>query len=129
MKKIITLISSFIFITIIFSGCEDETSEGLVGTDEDLIGTWKTDAGSFTLGDTIRFNRDYSCDFFWSHTSHISANGTWDRTYKDKVGYVIVITLGEIETIFKYDFFDNYKTLRLKLEDSDEYLYYSKQPS
>jgi hypothetical protein len=93
------------------------------GNDQDFVGTWKTGGGSFTMGDSIRFNSDYTCDFFWSHNTNILSSGTWDRTYKNQVGYVVVITLNDIETTYKYDFFDSYKTLRLKLEDSDEYIY------
>jgi len=127
MKKMFILIF-LLFISVLFlSGCEDENRDGLVGTDEDLFGTWKTGGGSFKMGDTIRFNPDSTCDFFWSGSTFISANGTWDRIYKNQVGYVIIFTLGEIETTYIYDFFDSYKTLRLKLEDSNEYIYYSKQ--
>lgn len=127
MKKILSLII-ILFLSVTFlCGCEDENRDGLVGTDVDLIGTWQTGGGSFKIGDSIRFNPDYTCDFFWSHSSYIRANGTWDRTYKNQVGYVIVITIGEIETTYIYDFFDSYKTLRLKLPDIDDYIYYSKK--
>ena len=108
-------------------GCEDENRGGLHGNDEDLFGTWKTEAGSFTMGDTIRFNNDYTCDFFWSGGDIILFNGTWDRTFKNNLGFCIVINMNNQEWTYKYDFFDSYKTLRLKLENGDEYTYYYKQ--
>ena len=77
--------------------------------------------------DSIRFNQDYTCDFFWSHSSTILLNGTWDKTFITDLWYSIVITIGTQEFTYKYDFFDSYKTLRLQLEDSTRYIYYSKQ--
>ena len=125
LQKIIGLI--VLLIAVILCGCNNQRNGGLHGNDQDFIGTWKTGGGSFAMGDSIRFNSDYTCDFFWSHNNNILLNGTWDRTYKNQVGYVVVISLGDIETTYKYDFFDSYKTLRLKLQDSDDYIYYGKQ--
>ena len=88
-----------LLIAVILCGCNNQSNGGLHGNDQDFIGTWKTGGGSFAMGDSIRFNSDYTCDFFWSHNSNILLNGTWDRTYKNQVGYVVVISLGDIETI------------------------------
>lgn len=78
------------------------------------------------MGDSMRLNPDFNCDFFWSASTYVSANGTWDRTFKNNE-YVKIINIGEVETTYIYDFFDNYKTVRLNLEDSNEFIYYSKQ--
>ena len=115
-----------LFITLLLSGCEDENRVGLHGNDDDFIGTWKTEAGSFTMGDSIRFNENYGCDFFWSGGTTIFS-GTWNRTYRSQLGYCIVINMSNQEWTYKYDFFDNYRKLRFKLEDSSEYIYYIKQ--
>jgi hypothetical protein len=127
MKKIIPFIFGLFFITMLLCGCDDGDREGLHGNDNDFIGTWKTGAGSFSMGDSIRFNPDYTCDFFWSHSSYTLFNGTWDRTFINNLGYCVVITMGEQDWTYIYDFFDGYKTLRLQPENSTEYIQYSKQ--
>ena len=63
------------------AGCDDNRGFGLTGEDSDFFGTWKTNSGSgsFTLGDSIRFNNDYTCDYFWSGSHQIAASVTWVR--------------------------------------------------
>lgn len=74
MKKILPLNFSLLFVILLLSGCEDENWGGLHDNDSDFIGTWKTEVGSFTMGDSIRFNKDYTCDFFWSDGNTILFN-------------------------------------------------------
>ena len=130
MKKILIIIVIIVLITVFLSGCgEDENKRGgLVGEDSDFYGIWSAGAGSFTMGDSIRFLEDGTCDFFWSNGNNILFTGTWDRTINSTSGaYIIVITISEKVTIYCYDFYDNYKTLRLREENSTEYVYYYKQ--
>ena len=35
--------------------------------------------------------------------------------------------MGEKETVYYYDFFNTYTTLRLREENSNDYIYYNKQ--
>ena len=122
-----TLIVIVILIAVFLCGCNEELDQGLVGSDSDLYGTWKAKAGSFTAGDSIRFNPDETCDLFWSHSGIVLFNGTWDKTINSTTGaYILVITLGDKATTYYYSFFDDYKTLRLR-ELSGTDIYYYKQ--
>jgi len=130
MKKINILITLLIILVTLFCGCnDDENRDGLVGDKSDFIGTWVTEGeeGAFSLGNSIRFNNDDTCEFFWEHSSIIRANGSWQITINTEGDYILIIKIGEIETSYAYDFFYNYKTLRLKEENSNEYVYYNKR--
>jgi len=50
-KKITPLILILLFITLLLSGCENENKGGFYENDDDFIGTWKTESGSFSMGD------------------------------------------------------------------------------
>jgi len=131
MKKMIIFIVSALFLMISFlTGCDEDRGTGLTGEDSDFFGTWKTTsgAGSFTIGNSIRFNSDYTCDFFWSESHQITASGKWLRhNMYNNTQSAIVITLGEKENFYYYGFFDNYHTLVLREEGFDDELYYRKQ--
>ena len=123
-----------VFVIVLFlsvtwlSGCGEEDRGGLVGHDSDFYGNWSAEAGSFTAGDSIRFLEDGTCEFFWSHSSYVLFNGTWDRTINSTNGeYILVITVGDKVTTYYYNFFDSYTTLRLKEENITNYVYYNKQ--
>jgi hypothetical protein len=115
MKKIVVFILIlFILMVSFLTGCDDDRGTGMIGHDSDFFGTWKTSSGSgsFTLGNSIRFNNDYTCDFFWSGSTHTTASGTWVRhNMYNNTQSAIVITIGEKETVYYYGFFDNYHTL------------------
>ena len=108
MKKIVVFIVIFLFLMISFlMGCNVNRGSVLTGDDSNFIGTWKTNSGSgsFTLGDSIRFNSDFTCDFFWSGSTHISASGTWVRhDMYNNTQSAILITLGEKQTVYYYGF-------------------------
>jgi len=125
-KKMMIVISVLLFLTMILCGCEEDEEE-LNGDDSNFIGTWKTDAESFTMGDSIRFNEDYSCDFFWDGGYSILFSGKWNRTFISGHGHCIVINMSSQQWTYEYNFFDSYKTLRLKMQDSDTYISYRKQ--
>ena len=128
MKKIISISVIIILIFVFLCGCDEDSNQGLVGSESDLIGTWKTESGSFAAGDSIRFNEDKTCDFFWSPGGSILFSGTWEKTINVTNGaYILIITTGEKVTTYYYSFFDSYKTLRLREESGGSYIYYSKQ--
>ena len=124
------LTTIFIQLSVFFVGCngDEDSRQGLVGNDSDFYGTWSTGAGSFTGGDSIKFLADGSCDFFWSHSSNVLFNGTWDRTINSTNGeYILVITVGEKATTYYYNFFNKYTTLRLREESSTDYIFLRKE--
>jgi hypothetical protein len=78
MKKIVVFIFILFFLIISFlAGCNGIRGSGLSGKYSDFFGTWNTNTGSesFTLGASIRFNNDYTCDYFWSGSHQIAASG------------------------------------------------------
>jgi len=122
------LTTILIIITVFLCGCDEGSNQGMIGDESDLHGTWKADAGSFSGGDSIRFNPDKTCNFFWSHSSNILFSGTWQKTINSTTGaYILVITIGNKVTTYYYSFFNDYKTLRLKEESGTSYIYYYKQ--
>ena len=129
--KIIALVFSLLLLVLFFSGCgEDEHPSGLIGVESDFYGTWvKSDnSGGFGIGDTYEFKDDKSCEIYWSHGGTIHHYGTWDRNVSENgFNYILVISLGEKDTIYSYDFFDGYTTLRLREQNSDSYVYFYKQ--
>ena len=111
-------------------GCNGDRGTGMIGNDSDLFGVWKQreGSGSFTLGDSIRFNNDYTCDFFWSGSTHITASGNWVRYNSyNNTQQAIVIIIGEKETVYYYGFSDSYKTIYLIEEGQSDRIYYRKQ--
>jgi len=129
--KIISMIISSLVLVVVLCGCNgDEHPSGLIGEESDFYGIWveKDNAGGFGIGDTYELKSDKSCEIYWSHGGAIHHYGTWDRIRHDnRFDYLFVITLGEKDTVYYYDFFDTYTTLRLREENSDTYLYYYKQ--
>ena len=101
MKKKGVFIVIFLLLMISFlMGCNGDRGTGMIGNDSDLFGVWKQreGSGSFTLGDSIRFNNDYTCDFFWSGSTHITASGNWVRYNSyNNTQQAIVIIIGEKE--------------------------------
>jgi hypothetical protein len=69
-----------LFIKLLLSGCKNEKRGGLHNND-DFIGTMKTESASFSIRDSIRFNKNYTCDFFWIDINIIFSR-TGDRVYK-----------------------------------------------
>jgi len=113
---------------MLLSGCtDDEEDEGEIGTDENFIGTWTTGSGSFTAGDSIRFNDDYTCDFFWSHGGSVLFNGTW--TIKDLLADnpTLVITMEEQTYNYSYNFYYGFNQLQLIPEGETSGFVYYKQ--
>jgi hypothetical protein len=131
MKKMFVSLFVFFILTFIFlTGCNGNKGSGLTGEDSDFFGTWKTNtgSGSFTLGDSIRFNSDYTCDYFWSGGYQITASGTWVRhDMYNKTQSAVVITLGEKETVYYYGFFDKYQQLVLRVDGFNDEIFYRKQ--
>ena len=132
--KIIALIFSLLLIIIFLSGCgEDEHPSGLEGVESDFYGIWiqkenNDPVGGFGIGDTHKFNSDKTYEVYWSHGGAIHHYGTWEKSKNlTNLHQILIITFGEKETIYYYDFFDKYTTLRLKEENSDDYIYYYKQ--
>ena len=131
--KIKFLVFAFIlvFLSMLLSGCEeDEHPDGLVGEESDFYGTWlqKDNVGGFGIGDTHKFNSDKTYEVYWSHGGAIHHYGTWDKSVNSTNLYqILIITMGEKGTVYYYDFFDKYTTLRLNEENSDDYIYYYKQ--
>jgi len=129
MKKIMVFVLVLFLSVMWLSGCgEDEKSKGcLTGYYDDFYGTWTTDGGTFTMGDTIIFYENRSCDFKWRHNSQPIFTGTWERKSTGTGDFTLVLTIGDSVTTYYYCFFDSYKTLRLRAENSEGYTYYGKQ--
>ena len=53
--------------------------------------------------------------------------GTWERKSTGTGDFTLVLTIGDSATTYYYCFFDSYKTLRLRAENSEGYTYYGKQ--
>ena len=126
MKKIMVFVLVLFLSVMWLSGCdEDEKSKGcLTGYYDDFYGTWATDGGTFTMGDTIIFYEKskgcltgYYDDFY----------GTWERKSTGTGDFTLVLTIGDSVTTYYYCFFDSYKTLRLRAENSEGYTYCGKQ--
>lgn len=131
MKKIIACFIIVIFSTVFLCGCNGdvEDPDGLTGDVSNFYGIWTESSRSdtFTLGDSIQFYEDLTCRFFWSDTGNTRATGNWERRNVNFENYILVITVGEKETIYKFDFFDKYQTLRLKEQNSTTYMIFRKQ--
>ena len=88
MKKIIPIIVSILFFTIILSGCEEDNydaddREDGIGNRDNFIGTWITEdgSGSFTEGNSIKFNDDDTFEKFWDYSGATLFSGTWIIKY------------------------------------------------
>ena len=136
MKKIIGILVVLFLSVLWLSGCgEDRNRSGLIGSCDDFVGIWeeKDQAGGFGIGDTLKFNGENNCqnstyEMYWSHGGAIHHYGNWERTTNATNGhYIIILKMGEKETTYYFDFFDSYKTLRLREENSDDYMYYYKK--
>ena len=131
MKKFVVFFVIFLIVMIaVLTGCDEQRGTGLIGHDSDFFGVWRQSegAGSYTLGDSIRFNNNYTCDFFWSGSTLITASGNWVRYNSyNATQSAIVITLGQKETVYYYGFFDSYRTLYLREEGQTNSIYYRKQ--
>ena len=129
--KIITLAFSLLFLVIFLSGCfDDEYPQGLTGVESDFYGIWlqKDAVGGFGIGDTHKFNNDNIYEVYWSNGGAIHHYGSWDISENlTNKAFVLITTLGEKDTVYYYDFFDTYTTLRLREENSDSYVYFYKQ--
>jgi len=119
--------------TYIYYTKQEEENTDTVGECNNFFGTWTTSAGSFSEGDSIKFNNENDCDNstmekFWSHGGAVHHYGTWERTTNATSGeYIIITTFGDKKTVYYYEFLYNYQTLGLKLENTDNYIYYNKQ--
>ena len=130
-KKMI-LIPLLIMIIASFSGClmqEEGESETSTGEISDFYGTWTeiTGKGSFSMGNSIRFKDDNTCDFFWENSTMVLLSGTWEITVNSSGNHILTIKLGEKETNYTFSFLDSFKSLGLKQEGSEEYIYYNKK--
>jgi hypothetical protein len=129
-KKIGITIIIILLIIVNLIGCtdeEDKKDQGQIYNYENLIGTWTADAGSFTAGDSIRFNNDGTCDFFWSHSSDVLFKGTWVIKNLLADNQTLIITIGEQTYNYNYSFGDGSNTLVLKLEDASSGILYYRQ--
>jgi hypothetical protein len=132
MKKKLMIISFLIIFIALFSGCmtQDE-SQSDTSTSEisDFYGTWveSSGQGSFSLGNSIRFKDDKTCDFFWENSPNVLASGTWDINVNFSDDPILTIKLGEKHTNYTFSFLDSYKSLRLRQQGIDEYIYYDKK--
>ena len=114
MKKIIPLIVLILLLVMFLIGCIDEEEKNNNGgrekdeisTHEDFFGTWQTltGSGSFSEGNSIRFNNDFTYEKFWAHGSSIYHNGTWEL--KDILGETpkLILTQGENTYNYTYTF-------------------------
>jgi hypothetical protein len=137
MKKIGFILVFILYCILFLCGCseEGEVERGLTGRCEDFIGEWKQleGTGGFGIGDTLKFNGENNCknstfELFWSNRGTIHHQGKWERTINISTGeYIIILKLGEKQTIYYFHFHNNYKTLRLKEEDSSDFVIYHKQ--
>jgi len=129
--KIIALVISLLFSVVFLSGCfDDEHPSGLTGIESDFYGIWvqKDEVGGFGIGDTYEIKSDKSCEIYWSHGGVIHYYGFWDVSINEtNKAYFLKITINEKDTVYYYDFFDNYTTLRLREENSDTFVYFYKE--
>ena len=111
MKKVTILLIALMVISVGFlSGC-NEASNILSGEKNKFVGTWK---GSYF---SITFFSDGSC-------SYSSLGAIWD--IKDEK---LVITIGNNELVYSYDYYfsDDNTKLHLKSAGEDDYTTYTKQ--
>ena len=123
MKKIFSLIVVILFFIILLVGCTDDerrdnndnSGEAETGTYEDFIGTWTTltGAGSFSEGNSIRFNNDDTFEKFWDHGGAALHSGTWE--IKDILGEnpKLILTQGEMSYTYNYSFYYSHTQLSL----------------
>jgi hypothetical protein len=128
MKKIIPIIVSILFFTILLSGCNDD-KEDEIGTHDNFIGTWVTEdgSGSFTEGNSIEFNDDNTYEKFWDYSGATLFSGTW--TIKNVIGEYpkLVMTQRQLSYNYTYTFFDGYTKLKLVAEGATSGRMYVKQ--
>ena len=131
MKKQLIVIAIAILIVVTgLSGCTDEDDkkdQGIIDNYKNLIGTWTADAGSFTAGDSIRFNDDGTCDFFWSHSSGTIFNGTWTIKNLLPNNPTLIISIEEQTYNYTYSFGEGFNILLLKLKDASSGILYYRQ--
>ena len=99
MRKKIFLLPICVIIIDSFSGClteEDNQSETSAGEISDFYGTWteRTGKGSFSMGNSIRFKDDKTCDFFWENSTIVLASGKWEITVNSSDEYILTIKIG-----------------------------------
>ena len=131
MRKKFFLLPICVIIIDSFSGClteEDNHSETSTVEISDFYGTWteRTGKGSFSMGNSISFKDDKTCDFFWENSTIVLASGKWEITVNSSDEHILTIKIGEKETNYTFSFIDSFKSLRLKQQGSEEYIYYNK---
>lgn len=115
-KTTISLISIILF-TILFTGCIEETSkkdnggDGLDGNtfESRFIGEWEFQDAELSL--ILKSNGS----FYGDNNSYTYYIGTW----KVKGNQFCTTPEKEDEGCFRYDFFDNYKTLVLYVNEDN----------
>jgi hypothetical protein len=132
MRKKLILIPILLIIIALFCGClmQDESqSEASAGKISDFYGTWtdRSGKGSFSLGNSIRFKDDKTCDFFWENDTMVLATGIWEITVNSSGDHILTIRLGEKETNYSFSFLDSFKSLKLRQQGSKGYIYYNKK--
>lgn len=129
MKRTVLMVLILFFSTVCLSGCDEkeENHQELPESESNFYGTWKAESGSLSVGDSIHFDSNYNCSFFWGHGGAVHHNGTWRTTVKNYGEDILIITLGEQETVYEYDFLNSYTTLKLKVDGSNSYNDYTKQ--
>ena len=136
MKKIIPLIIIILLLVMFLMGCIDEEEKNNNGgekdefsTYEDFIGTWQTltGSGSFSEGNSIRFNNDFTYEKFWAHGGSTYHNGTWEL--KDIIGETpkLILTQGEMTFNYTYTFYYGHSELKLIPEGAISGILYIKQ--
>jgi len=98
-NKIMVLTTIIIFISVIFSGC-NESGNNLTNEEEQLIGTW---FGGGLLGDVVSFFPDRTCCYF------LDLSGKWKIEDNE-----IIINLKDRTEILNYEILENGTILSLK---------------
>ena len=124
MKNIFPLIVVTLLLVMFLVGCTDgeekENNDGggekdETSTYEKFIGTWRTytGAGSFSEGNSIRFNNDNTFEKFWDHGGGVYHSGTWDLKDISGENPIIVLKQGEMTYNYAYVFYYGHEQLEL----------------
>jgi len=121
MKKIFSLIVLVLLSTILLIGCIDDEEreenndrgDGENGTYEDFIGTWTTldGSGSFSEGNSIRFNNDDTFEKFWNHGGAALHSGTWQIKNILSENPILELTQGDLSYDYTYSFYYSHTQL------------------
>ena len=127
MKKIFLLIVIILLLMVMLMGCledrweeeqnnnndDDLNPKDETSSYEDFIGTWTTltGAGSFSEGNSIRFNNDDTFEKFWDHGGAALHSGTWELKNLLSENPEIILTQGEMTYNYTYSFYYSHTQL------------------